>query len=79
MFIIVFLFIFIFFGVIGNIVIIFVYGFKYCFFIFRVYFFILVIVDFLFCCIGILVELVDNLFFLVFYDEKLCKVGKFLG
>ncbi|XP_052684474.1 delta-type opioid receptor-like [Crassostrea angulata] len=76
---IVFLFILIPFGVIGNIVTILVYGLKYRPSTFRVYLLTLAIVDLLSCCIGIPVELADNLLPLVFYDEKLCKIGKFSG
>lgn len=76
---IVFLFILIPFGVVGNIVTILVYGLKYRPSTFRVYLLTLAIVDLLSCFIGMPVELVDNLLPLVFYDEQLCKVGKFLG
>lgn len=76
---IVFLFILIPFGVVGNIVTILVYGLKYRPSTFRVYLLTLAIVDLLSCFIGMPVELVDNLLPLVFYDEKLCKVGKCFG
>lgn len=62
MFIIVFLCIFIVFGVIGNIVVFVVYGFRYCLFIFRFYILILVVIDLLFCLIVMLVEFVDNFY-----------------
>lgn len=76
---IVFLFILIPFGVVGNIVTILVYGLKYRPSTFRVYILTLAIVDLLSCFIGMPVELADNLLPLVFYDDMLCKVGKFSG
>lgn len=68
---IVFLFILLPFGVVGNIVTILVYGLKYRPSTFRVYLLTLAIVDLLSCFIGMPVELVDNLLPLVFYDEQL--------
>lgn len=57
---IVFLFILIPFGVVGNIVTILVYGLKYRPSTFRVYILTLAIVDLLSCFIGMPVELADN-------------------
>ena len=66
-------------GVIGNSIVLLVYGLKYSPSTFRVYILSLAVIDLLSCTIAIPLELVDNLLPLMFYSEGVCKVGRFLG
>lgn len=76
---IVFLCILIAFGVIGNIVVLVVYGLRYRPSTFRSYILTLAVIDLLSCLIAMPVELVDNLYPLQFFSEEVCKGGRFLG
>lgn len=76
---IIFLCILIAFGIIGNITVLVVYSLKYRSSTFRTYILTLAIIDLLSCLIAMPVELVDNLYPLMFFVEAFCKGGRFLG
>jgi uncharacterized membrane protein YsdA (DUF1294 family) len=76
---IVFLGILIAFGIIGNIAVLVIYRLKYRPSTFRTYILALAVIDLLSCLIAMPVELVDNLYPLMFFIEAFCKGGRFLG
>ncbi|XP_062589522.1 neuropeptide FF receptor 1-like [Saccostrea cucullata] len=76
---IIFLCILIAFGIIGNMVVLVVYTLRYRSSTFRTYILTLAVVDLLSCLIAMPVELVDNLYPLMFFIEGFCKGGRFLG
>ncbi|XP_061191987.1 neuromedin-U receptor 2-like [Saccostrea echinata] len=76
---IIFLCILIAFGIIGNMVVLVVYTLRYRSSTFRTYILTLAAVDLLSCLIAMPVELVDNLYPLMFFIEGFCKGGRFLG
>jgi hypothetical protein len=76
---IIFLIVLIIVGVIGNIVVIVVYSMKYPPTTFRLYILTLAVIDLLSCLIAMPLEIVDNAFPVMFYNEAFCKSGRFIG
>lgn len=66
-------------GVLGNIIILLVYGFQYKPTNFRCYILSLAVLDLVACCISIPSEIVDNAFPYMYYNEGFCKFSRFIG
>lgn len=76
---VIFLIIIIIIGVIGNTVVIVVYSSKYPPSTFRLYILTLAVIDLLSCLIPMPLEVVDNTYPIMFYNEGFCKSGRFIG
>ncbi|XP_048764305.2 C3a anaphylatoxin chemotactic receptor-like [Ostrea edulis] len=66
-------------GLIGNTVVIVAYSLKYPPSTFRLYILTLAVLDFLSCLIPMPLEVVDNAYPVMFYNEEFCKSGRFFG
>lgn len=66
-------------GIVGNSIILLVYGFQYKPTNFRCYILCLAVLDLLACCISIPSEIVDNAYPFMFYSEGFCKFSRFIG
>ncbi|XP_052069008.1 kappa-type opioid receptor-like [Mytilus californianus] len=67
------------FGVIGNSLVLFIYGFKYKPSNLRCYVLCLAVLDLTACCISMPSEIVDNAYPHMFYSEGFCKFSRFIG
>jgi uncharacterized membrane protein YsdA (DUF1294 family) len=66
-------------GLVGNTVVIVVYSVKYPPSTFRLYILTLAVTDLLSCLIPMPLEVVDNMYPVMFYYEGFCKCGRFFG
>ena len=66
-------------GILGNLLILLVYGIRYKATNFRCYILCLAVLDLTACCISIPSEIVDNAFPYMYYSEGFCKFSRFIG
>lgn len=66
-------------GILGNVIILLVYGTRYKKTNFRCYILCLAFLDLTACCISIPSEIVDNAFPYMYYSEMFCKCSRFVG
>lgn len=66
-------------GVLGNGIVLFVYGLKYKPTNFRTFTVCLAAIDMLACCVFMPLEIIDQRYPYMFYSEETCKIGRFIG